>query len=221
MIKTAMILAAGLGERMRPLTDTTPKPLLTVKDKPLIQYHIEALAKSGVKNIVINHGRLGHMIEETIGDGGTYNIAIQYSAEGDSPLETAGGIINALPLIRDDNFIVVNADIYTDFDFSVLKVEKHKIAHLVLINNPAHNINGDFGLHAHDVLDQAEKRYTFSGIACYQKAFFENLPKGKSALAPILREAINEENVSGQLYEGNWIDVGTPDRLLDANNANW
>lgn len=221
MIKTAMILAAGLGERMKPLTETTPKPLLAVKDKPLIQYHIEALAKAGVENIVINHGRLGEMIEETIGNGERFNLAIQYSAEGDAPLETAGGIVKALPLINDDVFIVVNADIYTDFDFTCLKINSDKIAHLVLINNPEHNSKGDFGLDNDKVLNQAEMQFTFSGIASYEKSFFKNLPKGKFALAPILRDAIKHEKVSGQLYKGNWIDVGTPIRLQEANTSNW
>ena len=218
---TAMILAAGLGERMRPLTDAIPKPLLEVKGKPLIQYHIEALTKAGINEIVINHARLGNMIEDVIGDGDRFNLKIQYSSEGDDPLETAGGIINALPLIKDQNFIVVNADIYTDFDFSEMGLVANNMAHLVLVDNPKHNPDGDFALNTTKVVNKAHIKHTYSGIASFNKLFFSGQVQGKMALAPLLREAIDAGQVSGQFYQGNWIDVGTPARLEEANNADW
>jgi len=223
----AMILAAGRGERMRPLTDTTPKPLLKIADKSLIEYHIEALVKSGIHEIVINHAWLGEKIEAQLGDGQLYGATIQYSREGQA-LETAGGIKNALNLLGSDPFIVVNGDIFTDYSFEQLKHSAQRLtdkkkAHLVLVNNPEHNTDGDFYCQNNRVMDpnahelKNEQAYTFSGIACYSPEFFSELQTGKHALAPMLRTAMSEGLVSGEVYEGAWWDIGTPERLKELN----
>lgn len=208
-----MILAAGRGERMRPLTDHCPKPLLQVAGKPLIQYHIERLAAAGYDAIVINHARMGEQIEAVLGDGCDYGIPIRYSAEGDSALETGGGIRHALPLLAGERFLVVNADIYTDFPFGSAGLAESDLAHLVLVPNPAHNPDGDFPLVSGRIDMAAAHRYTFSGIGVYHRALFDDAPAGAFPLAPLLRRAALAGRVSGELYEGVWIDVGTPVRL--------
>jgi len=204
----AMILAAGRGERMRPLTDTIPKPLLKVKEKPLIVWHIEKLVSKGFKTIIINIAHLGEQIKENLGDGSKWNIEIIYSDERMSgALETAGAIIKSLPYLS-DIFLVVNGDVWCDYDFQVdfnLDFKLEKLAHLVLVPNPEHNPNGDF-------LYQ-DSYYTFSGIGYYSKTIFENLPLEKRPLAPILKELIKEDKVSFELHNGIWSDIGTPERL--------
>jgi len=212
-----MILAAGLGTRMRPLTDTTPKPLLKVGGIPLILWHIERLAHDDFKDIVINIAHLGHQIQDTLGDGSEWGVNITYSDEQDEgALESAGGIVKALPkLIKgegDEPFLVVNGDIFTDYDFQYhRKLADGVLAHLILVPNPEHNPEGDFALDGHKVVDA--KQYTFSGIGYYSPKLFEGVPYGKSALAPLLRAAMKEGRVTGELFEGEWLDIGTPERL--------
>ncbi|MDD5411176.1 MAG: nucleotidyltransferase family protein [Methylobacter sp.] len=212
----AMILAAGRGERMRPLTDHTPKPLLAAAGKPLIEYTIKQLVSAGFNDIVINHAHLGKQIEEKLGNGNQFGAIINYSAEGEQGLETAGGIINALHLLGDDVFLVVNGDIATDFPFAELKDLNVDLAHLVLIDNPDHNTQGDFGLDKDGkVTETGFEKLTFSGIGLYRPELFSNTPAGSSKLAPLLRRAISDHRVTGQKYEGFWMDIGTPERLQE------
>lgn len=213
----AMILAAGKGERMRPLTLHTPKPLLKVGDKPLLQWHIEALAAAGLRELVINHAWLGEQIESTFGDGAALGVQIAWSAEGE-PLETGGGIHRALPLLGDGPFVLVNGDVWTRFDFAHLSLPPGKLAHLVLIDNPAHNPHGDFLLTAGDVGNPGDGKtgLTYSGIAVLHPALLAEQPAGAFALAPLLRQAADQGRVSGEHFRGPWIDVGTPERLAEA-----
>jgi N-acetyl-alpha-D-muramate 1-phosphate uridylyltransferase len=209
-----MILAAGRGERMRPLTDHCPKPLLQVADKTLIAYHLEALKQAGIKNVVINVSWLADQIQHALGNGSQFGLSIEYSPEAEA-LETAGGIVQALDKL-DDKFIVVNADVFTDYDYSALLDFKSE-AHLVLIPNPAHNAQGDFAIE-NGLLSNAENnRFTFSGIAAYRKSFFKELQPGKQALAPLLRKAADRQRISAELYAGEWNDIGTPQRLQALN----
>lgn len=209
----AMILCAGRGARMRPLTDTMPKPLLPVADKPLVQYHIEKLAQAGVSEVVINHAWLGEQIEKTLGDGSRWGVNIRYSAESEA-LETAGGIIKALPLLSDEAFIVVNGDVWCDYPFENLLELRPEKAHLVLVENPEHNPRGDFALAEGGlVLDHGDEKFTFSGVSVMSPMLFSGLDADKMALAPLLREAMTQQQVSGELYKGEWVDVGTPQRL--------
>ena len=217
----AMILAAGRGERMRPLTDTQPKPLLKVAGKSLIEYHIEALVKVGVTELVINHAWLGEMIEAQLGDGSRYGAEIIYSKE-DQALETAGGIIKALDLLGEEPFIVVNGDIFTDYFFvNQAGLLGDAMAHLILVPNPEHHAQGDFYCQDHLLSDQEGsnkgQRFTFSGIAYYKPEFFKNIAAGKQALAPLLRSAMSKQQVSGEVYGGFWCDIGTPERLAEIN----
>ncbi len=220
----AMILAAGRGERMRPLTDHTPKPLLPVGGKPLIVWHIERLAKAGFKEIVINHAHLGEQIEQYLGNGQQWSLSIKYSPESVA-LETAGGIANARALLIEDGnentpFLVVNGDTYTDFDFSQCKsqamamLKANRLAHLVLVDNPKQHPAGDFTLDKSLVSNDGLHKLTFSGIGIYQASLFAHIEKGQPAkLAPILREAMLTQQVSGEHYQGEWHDIGTPERL--------
>lgn len=220
-----MILAAGRGERMRPLTDHTPKPLLVAGGKPLIVWHIERLHAAGFAHIVINHAHLGEQIESALGNGAAFGVSIEYSREV-SALETAGGIATALPLIGEEVFPVVNGDIYCEYDFTQLAAplarlaQGHDRAHLVLVDNPSHHPEGDFVLaggrvvNADRPLTQHPARLTFSGIGVYHRALFDQTPAGEKApLAPLLRLAIDAGRVSGEHYTGRWVDVGTPARL--------
>ncbi len=213
----AMILAAGLGSRMRPLTDVTPKPLLKVGGIPLIVWHIERLGHDGFKDIVINIAHLGYQIPEALGDGSNWGVNITYSDEQEEGgLESAGGIVKALPLLGEEPFLVVNGDIFTDYDFhDNRKLAEGVLAHLILIPNPEHNPEGDFALDGQKVIDN--RQYTFSGIGYYSPKLFADVPYGKSALAPLLRAAMKEGKVTGELYEGEWLDIGTPQRLEQLN----
>jgi len=212
----AMILAAGRGERMRPLTDHTPKPLLPVAGKPIIEHTIRQLVAAGFNDIVINHAHLGSQIEERLGNGQQFGANISYSPEGEQALETAGGIINALHLLGNEVFLVINGDIATDFPFAELKNRKVGLAHLVLVNNPEHHPHGDFGLDdAGSVIDDSGEQFTFSGIGLYRPELFEQTPAGKSKLGPLLRQAIAMRQVSGQRFTGFWMDIGTPERLQE------
>lgn len=217
-----MILAAGRGERLRPLTDTTPKPLLMVAGKPLIQWHIEALVRAGLTSIVVNHAWLGEQIEAALGDGRRYGARIVYAREGEQALETGGGIFNALPLLDDAPFLVINGDILTDFDFRTLPTRPEGLAHLVLVPNPPHHPRGDFYLTGNTVLDESthnSERLTFSGIGVYDPELFDACTPGVFPLAPLLRKAMAKDRVTGERYTGRWIDVGTHERLREADEA--
>ncbi|CAK13387.1 N-acetylmuramate alpha-1-phosphate uridylyltransferase MurU [Pseudomonas entomophila] len=212
----AMILAAGKGERMRPLTLHTPKPLVPAAGKPLIEYHLEALARAGITDVVINHAWLGQQIEDHLGDGGRFGLSIRYSPEGE-PLETGGGIFKALPLLGDDPFLLVNGDIWTDYDFRSLNAPLQGLAHLVLVDNPGHHGRGDFRLQEGQVVDGDDSpgTLTFSGISVLDPALFDGCQTGAFKLAPLLRKAMAEGQVSGEHFSGRWVDVGTLERLAD------
>lgn len=212
----AMILAAGRGERMRPLTDHTPKPLLRAGGMALIEYHIHALVRAGFRDIVINHAHLGEQIERALGDGSRYQARLHYSPEGEGrALETGGGIFRALPLLGDEPFVVVNGDIWTDYPFAQLRRMPHGLAHLVLVDNPPHHPRGDFHLAGERVESEGEPKLTFSGIGLYRRALFDGCSDGPFPLAPLLRQAMAQGQVSGEHYRGHWIDVGTPQRLSE------
>ena len=213
----AMILAAGRGERMRPLTDHTPKPLLKAAGKALLEHTLIQLVTAGFSEIVINHAHLGGQIEAYLGNGHAWGADIAYSPEGEgSALETAGGIINALPLLGNGAFLVVNGDIATDFPFATLKQPIAGLAHLVLIDNPEHHPKGDFALDsAGHVHADGEEKFTFSGIGVYQPELFNKQPQGKSKLAPLLLQAMATGQVTGQHHRGFWMDIGTPERLQE------
>ncbi|MDT6919524.1 N-acetylmuramate alpha-1-phosphate uridylyltransferase MurU [Pseudomonas atacamensis] len=213
----AMILAAGKGERMRPLTLTTPKPLVRAAGVPLIEYHLCALAAAGFTEIVINHAWLGQQIEDHLGDGSRFGLSIQYSPEGE-PLETGGGIFRALSLLGDDAFLVVNGDIWTDYDFSVLHQPINGLAHLVLADNPAHHPKGDFTLIDGKVQDGEPdaQTLTYSGIGVLHPQLFDGCSDGAFKLAPLLRNAMAKGEVTGERLKGHWVDVGTYERLAEA-----
>ena len=212
-----MILAAGRGERMRPFSDTIPKPLLSVCGKPLIVHHIEALARAGIVELVINHAWLGQTIETALGDGSQYGVHIQYSPEQPQALETGGGIFQALPLLGEGPFLVVNGDVMCDMDYQHLLEQPEGLAHLILVPNPEHHPNGDFALQNHLVRAQGQPKFTFSGIGVYRPELFKGCTAGKFPLAPILRHAMAADQVSGEIHRGFWIDVGTPQRLDELN----
>ncbi len=229
-MKTAMILAAGRGERMRPLTDHTPKPLLPVAGKPLILWHLEKLAKAGFERIVINHAHLGDHIEALLGDGSAFGVELRYSREGEA-LETAGGIATALPLIDAAIFPVINSDVFCDFDFRrfagiMLQMQhENSLAHLILVDNPPHHPQGDFVLKESKVYDKSApfplppSPFTFSGIGVYRRELFAHIESWKKApLAPLLKAAMGEGKVTGEHYSGRWVDVGTPERLIGLDN---
>lgn len=208
----AMILAAGRGERMRPLTDNTPKPLLKAGGNYLIDYHLRALAAAGFENVVINHAHLGEQLEQALGDGDRYGLTIHYSPER-TALETGGGIFNALPLLGDEPFLVINGDVWTDYPFERLRTQAVQLAHLVLVDNPPQHPKGDFALSDGLVSEGQGERLTFSGIGVYRAELFAGCKSGAFPLAPILRRAMAADLVSGEHYQGRWFDIGTPERL--------
>jgi len=212
----AMILAAGKGERLRPLTLHTPKPLIRAAGVPLIEYHVRALAAAGFRELVINHAWLGQQIEDYLGDGSRFGVTIRYSAEGE-PLETGGGIHRALGLLGDEPFLVVNGDIWSDYDFARLRRPIHGLAHLVLVNNPPHHPEGDFSLADATVTEPNGDgaALTYSGISVLHPALFEGCQAGAFKLAPLLRLAMANAQVSGERYDGVWVDVGTHERLAE------
>ncbi|MBM4216238.1 MAG: nucleotidyltransferase family protein [Gammaproteobacteria bacterium] len=225
----AMILAAGRGERMRPLTDERPKPLLDVGGRSLLEWHLAALARAGIRDVVINHAWLGERIVEALGDGHRHGVRLQYSAESEGALETAGGIIQALPMLGSDPFLVINGDIWTDFDFSRhTALDEQALGSLVLVPNPSQHPRGDFSLIARDgsgfdiladpprlEAEDAPPRYTFSGIAVYRPEFFTGFPPGRRPLLPLLRAAAASGRLRGRLYQGLWFDIGTSERLRE------
>ncbi|QCI10362.1 nucleotidyltransferase family protein [Pseudomonas putida] len=212
----AMILAAGKGERMRPLTLHTPKPLLPVAGQPLIEYHLRALAAAGFTEVVINHAWLGQQIEEHLGDGSRFGLSIRYSPEGE-PLETGGGIFKALPLLGEGPFLLINGDVWTDYDLARLRAPLPGLAHLVLVDNPGHHGRGDFRLQGTQVVDgdDAPGTLTFSGLSVLHPALFDGCQPGAFKLAPLLRQAMAAGQVSGEHYLGRWVDVGTQERLAE------
>ena len=218
----AMILAAGVGERMRPLTEHTPKPLLRVADTPLIEHHIRRLASAGFSEIVINVAHLGEQIMNYCMDGSQWDVTIIYSPE-ESPLETAGGIVNALPLLGDTPFLVVNGDIWIDYPFEKLAaycLRPDEVAHLVLVENPPQHSFGDFQLDDNGWVRSLESGmygWTYAGLGIYTPAFFAALPEGKMPLRPLLDAAIRRGQLGGERYVGQWQDVGTPERLQELN----
>lgn len=210
----AMILAAGRGERLRPLTDAVPKPLIDVGGKPLILHHIERLRRAGITELVINVSWLGDRIEAALGDGRRLGVRIRYSREPCAPLETAGGIRQALPLLGRAPFLVVSADVFTDFDPATLAAtEADALAHLVLVDNPPHHAGGDFALADGRVLARGARRLTYSGIGRFRAELFAGLAPGVRALRPVLEASIAAGRVTGEHHTGTWVDVGTPERL--------
>lgn len=214
----AIVLAAGRGERMRPLTDRTPKPLLPVAGKPLIAYHLEALARAGIRDVVINLSWLGEQIRERLKEGDEFGVRIRYSEEGPVALETGGGIFKALPLLGPEPFLVVNGDTWTDFDLRTLALEDGADARLVLVPNPPQHPRGDFGLEGDFVVERETDRFTYSGIGIFHPSFFGGCEPGRFPLLPLLKRAIAAGRLKGQIHRGEWFDVGTPERLaaLDA-----
>ena len=212
-----MILAAGRGERMRPLTLARPKPLLEAGGAPLIVHHLRALAAAGFEDVVVNLSWLGLQVREALGDGSRYGLRIHYSDEGPEPLETGGGIFRALPLLGEGPFLVLNGDVWTDLDCARLRgrLAPGDLAHLVLVPNPAHNPAGDFVLERGRIVEREGERLTFSGAGVYRAALFDGCPDGVFKLAPLLRAAARAGRVSGELHEGAWLDIGTPERLAE------
>ena len=217
----AFILAAGRGERMRPLTDHVPKPLLPVGGKPLVAWHLERLAAAGFTEVVINHAHLGEKIEAALGNGSQWGLRIRYSPEPPGALETAGGIANALPLLGDEAFLVVNGDVYCDIDFGrfsgLTAAGIQPIAHLVMVANPAHHAGGDFNLDGQRItLARGGETLTYAGIAVFSPSFFADVPRGSvMKLYPLLAAAITAGSLTGERYSGRWVDVGTPQRLAE------
>lgn len=212
-MKTAMILAAGRGERLKPLTNHIPKALCKINNIPLIEHHVLQLAQAGFERLIINHAHLGGQIRHYLGDGQRFGIKIQYSPEPPGGLETGGGIVNALSLLGDEPFITVNTDIFTDYDFKKLKLPTDHLAHLVLTQKPDYATTGDFGLEAHNRLNNHDKQYTFSGIACYHPQIFYAHPLRRFSLTPLLRELAEQQKVTAELHTGVWFDIGSPQRL--------
>jgi N-acetyl-alpha-D-muramate 1-phosphate uridylyltransferase len=209
----AMVLAAGRGERMRPLTDQTPKPLLTVRGKPLIVYHLERLARCGVREVIINVAWLGDRIRAALGDGRDFGLSIRYSEEGAQALETGGGIFQALPWLGSEPFLVVNGDVFTDFDFAALRIAADAWAHLLLVPNPPQHPQGDFALEDGRVLAQGSAPWTYSGIGLFRAELFAGCRPGRFPLLPLLQRAIAAGRLAGEGYLGPWSDVGTVERL--------
>jgi N-acetyl-alpha-D-muramate 1-phosphate uridylyltransferase len=229
-MRHALIFAAGLGERMRPLTDRTPKPLLEVHGKPLVVWHLEKLAAIGVHYVVVNTSHLADQFPETLGDGSRWGLRIRYAYEGPVPLETGGGMLNALPLLGPEPFIAINGDIWTDADFAQLPAEPRGVAHLMLVDNPAHHPKGDFALDQQGVVhNDGETRLTFSGIGVYRRDVLyhwrdvigdnidANAKPPRFKIAPLLRAAMDRGAITGTHYRGAWTDVGTPERLASLN----
>jgi MurNAc alpha-1-phosphate uridylyltransferase len=212
-VRRAMILAAGRGERMRPLTLTTPKPLLAVAGKPLIEWHLEHLARAGITDVAINISWLGDRLRNAVGDGRRHGLSITWFDEGPEPLEAAGGIINALGFFANEPFVVVNGDIFTDYALPPVAPQGGCLAHLVLVPNPVERPRGDFAVECGELRVDGARRYTFGCIATYHPAFFAGLAPGRRTLRPLLDRALGAGRVTAELFQGRWVDVGTPERL--------
>ena len=217
--RSAMILAAGRGERMRPLTDQMPKPLLRVRGKPLIEYHLERLARAGIDRIVINLAWLGGMIRDALGDGSRFGVRIDYSDEAPQALETGGGIFRALPLLGERAFLVVNGDVFSDYPLAEARLPLERDAHLVLVPNPLQHPNGDFGVEGGLARPDAPVRFTFSGIAVYRRELFAGCTGGGFPLKPLLVRAMEAGRCSAEIHRGSWHDVGSIERLKALNEA--
>jgi MurNAc alpha-1-phosphate uridylyltransferase len=213
----AMILAAGRGERMRPLTDSCPKPLLKVNGKALIDYHLESLALCGIHEVVINTAWLGQQVTTHVGDGSRWGLNIQFSHEGWPALETGGGIFNALPLLGNEPFLVINGDVFTSWRLTSpqlpMQWRSESLVHLILVPNPSHHPRGDFGLSDHVLTENASEQFTYSGIGFFHPLLFSGCRGGAFKLAPLLYGAVHKNRATGELFSGNWSDVGTPERL--------
>ena len=209
----AMVLAAGRGERMRPITDTVPKPLVRVGGRPLIAWHLAALARAGVREVVINLSWLGEQLRTALGAGADFGLRITYSEEGPVPLETGGGIFRALPLLGPEPFLVLSGDIWTDIDLGGVRLEPEADAHLVLIPNPPHHPRGDFGLEGNVVVQRDSERLTYANVGIYRPEFFAGCAAGRFPLLEPLNRAIAARLVRGEVHRGAWSDVGTPERL--------
>lgn len=217
-MKTAMILAAGRGERLRPITASRPKALCLVQGIPLIEHHVSNLASSGFDHLVINLAYLGGQIRQHLGNGARWGVSIDYSPEPPGGLETGGGIVNALPLLGYETFLTVNADIYTDYAFNSLQLPEHSLAHVVLIKKPSYLNQADFGLSNHHLLTNIPKIYTFAGIAAYRPELFTTMNPGRFSVTPLLRQLATDKQITAEYYEGLWIDIGSPERLSWANH---
>lgn len=216
-MKTAMILAAGRGERLKPMTETIPKSLCRIHHRPLIDYHLEALARAGVCRVVINHAYLGSKIRHHLGNGAQFGIEIIYAPEPPGGLETGGGLYHALPLLGSQPFIAINADIYTDYPYQSLKLPQNSLAHLVLVPRPDDFQLSDFGLRSDHKLDGLNRSHTFSGIAAYHPDFFAQSRFGRYSITPLLYARAQAQALTGEIYDGHWIDIGSLERLQKAN----
>ena len=213
----AMILAAGRGERLRPLTDTVPKALVEVRGRSLLERHLETVHNAGIEDVVINLGWLGEQVQERIGSGFAYGLNVAYSDEGDHVLETGGGIHNALPLLGPEPFLVVNADIFTDMPVPDVTLGESSLGHLVLVPSPAYRDSGDFNLENGRIRNGDSPLLTFSGVSMYRPEFFAGCEAGRFSIVPLLRAAADNGRLQGSFYDGLWSDVGTPERLEAAN----
>ena len=209
----AMLLAAGRGERLRPITDSLPKPLVPVRGRPLIAWHLAALARGGIREVIINLSWLGEQLRAALGDGSEFGVHVTWSEEGPVPLETGGGIFRALPWLGPEAFLVANADIWTDIDFGSLSLEPESHAHLVLVPNPPHHPHGDFGLEGDLVVNRDSERFTYSGVGIYRPEFFTGCTPGRFPLLPLLNRAIGARRVRARVHHGAWCDVGSAERL--------
>jgi len=213
----AMILAAGRGERLRPVTDNVPKSLVEVKGQSLLERHLQSLARGGVETVVINLGWLGDQITERIGSGGEFGLNVVYSQEGDNILETGGGIHRALPVLGADPFLVINADIYTDMPLPDVQLGDDDMVHLVCVPVPQDKTSGDFAIVGGRIRNDGERMFTFSGVSVYRPEFFADCTPGRFSVVPMLRAAADADRISGSIYSGPWRDVGTPERLAELN----
>lgn len=214
----AMILAAGRGERLRPLTDTVPKCLVEVRGQSLLERHLEHVSKAGIKNVVINLGWLGEQIVERVGSGSEYGLNVLYSEEGDNVLETGGGIRKALPVLGSEPFLVLNADIFTEMPVPIVALRDNALGHLVLVPTPGYRAVGDFDLNGGMIRNGDTPALTFGGVAIYRPEFFDGCGAGKFSIVPLMRAAADAGRLQGSLYEGVWADVGTPERLAAIDN---
>ncbi|HSR63744.1 MAG TPA: nucleotidyltransferase family protein [Gammaproteobacteria bacterium] len=212
----AMILAAGRGERMRPLTDTRPKSMLSLQGRPIIQHHVEHLVNANIRDIVINYGRFGDQIESFLGDGTEFGARVHYSPEHGQLLDTGGGIRRVLPQLGEEPFLVINADIWTDYDLSRLSLADDDLALLVMVDNPPYHPEGDFVLEGDRLVTEGGPKLTFSGLGIYRPALFRRTQETSFPLGPLLREAMSTGKIAGEHFRGRWIDIGTPERLLEA-----
>lgn len=212
-MKTAMILAAGRGERLRPVTDHMPKALCPVGNKPLLAYQLSHLAKAGFQRVIINHAYLGWQIKQYIKNHCTHDLEIIFSPEPPGALETGGGIVNALPIIGHEPFVTLNGDIYSDYDLLKLKLPNTSLAHVILVEKPAYRAIGDYGLTGHNLLNNTDKQYIFSGITMYDPAFFEQALPGRYSVTPLMRKFTENKAITGELYTGIWFDIGSIEQL--------